>query len=95
MDADLGGLLANSGPVGLVAAIALTGAWKVWQREVDRADRLENENRDIRSRVEEKFLPALVEASSQLTEVAKVLEEHRRERVIQDRLSNRSKRDNP
>lgn len=76
MPNDLLSILASTGTTGVVAALFAWAAWKVYQREVARNDRLERELRSMRSKIEEKLLPALIEASRRSKEIAEILERH-------------------
>lgn len=73
MPTDLLNSLAATGVGGVLGAIVIWAAWKVYQREITRNDRLERELRSMRTKMEEKVIPALLEASRQSKELANFL----------------------
>lgn len=85
MPNDLLSILASTGTTGVVASLFAWAAWKVYQREVARNDRLERELRSMRSKIEEKLLPALIEASRRSKEIAEILEHHAHPTTMLDR----------
>jgi len=65
--------LASTGITGTLGAIGIWAAWSVYKREVTRNDRLEEELRTVRCKIEDKLLPALLEASRRSKEITELL----------------------
>lgn len=73
MPTELLNLLAGFGVTGVLGALVLWAAWSVYKREVARNDRLESELRAVRRKIEDKFLPALLDASRRSKEITELL----------------------
>ena len=82
------GILANYGVLGLFTLILLGFGLRAWQREIGRADRLENELREQQKTMVERVIPALVAATAAMEESAQITRQvaEERERELRRRL---------
>jgi hypothetical protein len=83
------GILANYGVLGLFTLILLGFGLRAWQREIGRADRLENELREQHKTMVERVIPALVAATAAMEESAQITRQiaEERERELRRRLN--------
>lgn len=87
--------LARYGLLGILCAALLWFAWWVvrtdraaaqqfaeqaWKREIDRADRLEADNKRLNEFIQEKAVPAMLASASAVTEATELLRDERRAR---------------
>lgn len=89
---ELSGLdLAQYGAIGILLVAFIGFAYRAWQRETGRSDRieaeakadrerLEGENRRLHGDIQEKAIPALLASATALTEVTELLREQQRSR---------------
>lgn len=77
------GVLGNYGVLGLFTVILLGFGLRAWQREINRADRLEKELTERYRVMIEKVVPALVAAAAALDESARIAREAADERERQ------------
>jgi hypothetical protein len=82
------GILANYGVLGLFTLILLGFGLRAWQREIGRADRLEDELREQQKTMVERVIPALVAATAAMEESAQITRQiaEERERELRRRL---------
>lgn len=92
--------LAQYGAIGVLLMAFIVFAYRAWQRETTRADRieaearaererLEAENRRLHSDIQEKAIPALLASATALTEVTELLRDQQRDRRYEERLTRR------
>jgi hypothetical protein len=91
--------LAKYGPLGILCLALLWFAWWVvrsdrtraetfaqesWKREIERADRLETENRRLNEYIQDRAIPALLAGTAAVTEATELLRDERRGRRRRD-----------
>jgi hypothetical protein len=73
---------AQYGVLGVFAVILLWFARGSYQREIQRADRLEEENRKLNAAIQDRVLPVLMSATNAAQESAELLAAMQREREL-------------
>lgn len=81
--------LLEYGPLGIIAGVLIWFARGAYQRERDRADRLEGEVRRLQDLIAERVIPVLILATSAIEANAALLQDLQREREITDRVAQR------
>lgn len=76
------GQFAQFGVTGVIAVLGIVFAKGAYQRERDRADRLETENQRLHETLAERVIPALLSASRAAEESAELLAAMQRERDV-------------
>ncbi len=75
-------IFAQYGILGVLSLGLIMFARGAYQRERDRADRLEAENRKLNEAVQERFIPVLLSATRALEESAELMAAMQRERDL-------------
>lgn len=73
-------VLAQYGVLGAFAILLVLFARTAYKRETDRSDRLESENSRLNNSIQEKVIPALVEATTALEQAAQLIHDMERDR---------------
>lgn len=92
--------LAQYGAIGVLLVAFIVFAYRAWQRETVRADRieaaaavererLEAENRRLQADIQEKAIPALFASATALSEATELMRDHQRERRYEARQARR------
>jgi hypothetical protein len=85
-------LLAQYGVLGIFAAMLVLFARVSYRREVERADRLEEDNRRLNSVVQDKIIPALELARRAVEESGALLLAMQRDRDVRELVDQRNRR---
>jgi HAMP domain-containing protein len=72
--------LGQYGLAGIVIGALAFFAWRAWNRETARADRLETENRELHLAMQDKVIPAVLASVNAITECTSLLRDQQRER---------------
>lgn len=78
-------IFAQYGVLGAFAVLLVLFARTAYKRETDRSDRLELENSRLHNGIQEKVIPALVEATTALEQAAQLIHDMERDRDRQRR----------
>jgi len=71
--------LTQYGVLGAFAILLVLFARTAYKRETDRSDRLESENTRLNQSIQEKVIPALVEATTALEQAAQLIHDMERD----------------
>lgn len=72
-------VFAQYGVLGAFAVLLVLFARTAYKRETDRSDRLESENTRLNQSIQEKVIPALVEATTALEQAAQLIHDMERD----------------
>lgn len=72
--------LAQYGAIGVLCALFVWFAFKAWQRETTRADRLEAEVTRLNTTIQDQAIPALLAAADAIKECTELLRDQRHDR---------------
>ena len=70
--------LVQYGALGVIASLGLWFMWRAYRRECDRADRLEEHNKEQSAAIQDKVIPALMSATRAVEESTELMRDQQR-----------------
>lgn len=77
LPASVGGLV-QYGALGIIASLGLWFMFRAWRRECERADRLEQHNKEQAAAIQDKVIPALLSATRAVEESTELMRDQQR-----------------